>query len=323
MAERKKEKKKKIKNIALEQTELTPTTIGIFENRKKNSIGVFVLLTLFVLIVFFLPEISNLVNKYLNPDATIIPSGPNNPVEPIKPPEEGENKNNEFYELNETLSISREDITLSDFVVDKENNTLAYSLTNSSNNYQDMEALNYYLEIYNENRTLLERVKVASMTSLASGAFRNVIKNISATSADTIFYLTLVKKTTMDYPQFNLSNITVDGIGTLVCTRDNEKVTYKFRSGELSELTNEISYLSDATNYAETLAANKLLVNNYNNSTGIVSNLIENASGHNIMTNVDLERSARTYIFNADTFTKGTEPKVVKFEMEAQNFICE
>jgi len=280
------------------------------------------LLALFILIVFFLPEISNLANKYLNPDAIIMPNGPNTNIETPKPPEGEENKNNEFYELSDSLSITRDDIMLSEFLVNKETKTISYSLTNNGKTYQNMESLNYYLEIYNENRTLLERVKVASMLSLASGAFRSQTKNISELSANTSFYLTLVKKTTMDYPNFNLTNNTVDGIGIMVCTRDNEKVTYKFRSSELSEVTSEITYINDFPTYQDTLTANKLLVGDYNNASGIVANLVESESGHNIMTNVDLERAQRQYIFNADTFTRGIEPKVVKFEMEAQGFSC-
>ena len=42
-------KKKKYKNIKLEQSELTPTAIGIFESKKKSAIGTIVILGIFIL----------------------------------------------------------------------------------------------------------------------------------------------------------------------------------------------------------------------------------------------------------------------------------
>ena len=54
--------RKKYKNFKVEQEELKPITIGVFESRKKTSLSIFVILTLFVLFVIFLPEISEKVN---------------------------------------------------------------------------------------------------------------------------------------------------------------------------------------------------------------------------------------------------------------------
>ena len=75
-------KKKRYKNIKLEQNELTPTAIGMFENRRKSSIGTVIILGIFILAVIFLPDISEYVNKYLN--KTI--GTPTNPVNPGNKP---------------------------------------------------------------------------------------------------------------------------------------------------------------------------------------------------------------------------------------------
>ena len=55
--------KKKYKNFKVEGEELKPITIGAFESRKRTSMGIFIILTIFVLVVIFLPEISEKVNE--------------------------------------------------------------------------------------------------------------------------------------------------------------------------------------------------------------------------------------------------------------------
>ena len=57
--------KKRYKNIKIEQEELKPIAIGEFESRRKTSIGIFIILTIFVLVVIFLPQISSIINEYL------------------------------------------------------------------------------------------------------------------------------------------------------------------------------------------------------------------------------------------------------------------
>ena len=84
--------KKKYKNVKIEQEELKPIAIGAFESRKKTSLGIFVILTLFVLAVIFLPQISEFIDEYLNPTPST-PVTPNNPTpeEPAEPDEPSEN----------------------------------------------------------------------------------------------------------------------------------------------------------------------------------------------------------------------------------------
>lgn len=313
-------KKKRIKNFKLEQEELQPLTIGVFESRKKSSIGTVVILLLFVLFIVFLPQISDIVNSYLNPEVpSVNPSNPVNPVEPGDNPDPGAEE--DFYEYTTDLKITNDDITVSNFIVDTTNNTLSYTITNNGDS-QDIEALNYYIEIYNSDRTLIERVKLASELNLLSGAYRSITKNISSDAATTVGYIVLIKKTIVEYPEVNL-NISGDGSSSLVCTINHEKVTYKFKESKLKELISEVTYKIEDVNYETILEEHKILVNNYNSKTGAVSTMFEYEGGYNITTSVNLSEASRLYVFNADSFSLDTEPKVVKFEMEAQGFKCE
>lgn len=314
--------RKKIKNMKLEQEELKPITVGVFESRKRSSIGTFLILTIFVLVIIFLPQISDIVNEYLDSKigTSLSPTGPTTPTEPEEP-DDYPIENDELYEFSDNLKISKDNITVDTFFVDTTNYTINYVITNNGS-AQNIEDLNYYLEIYNSEKTLLERVKLASDLSLAGGAFRNVAKNIKETSANEIGYISLVKKTAEEYPELDSSTFT-DGTGSIVCTRSHEKVTYKFQNSKLKEVISEISYQVTDLDYETNYANQKVLVNTYNNKTGIVSTMFEYEAGYNITTSVILSEASRTYIFNADTFKLDTEPKVVSFEMEAQNFDCE
>jgi len=108
-----------------------------------------------------------------------------------------------------------------------------------------------------------------------------------------------------------------------VCSNNHEKVTYKFNEEKLKEVTHEASYLTTDANYLTLYEANKVKANNYNSKLGVASTFFEYESGYNITTTVTLDEVSRMYIFNADSFKLDTEPKVVKFEMEAQGFKCE
>lgn len=313
-------KKKRYKNIKLEQNELTPTAIGMFENRRKSSIGTVIILGIFILAVIFLPDISEYVNKYLN--KTIgTPTNPVNPGNKPNKPIPPDNDDN-FTAFVDNLKVTNNDITVSNFIIDTTNSTISYDITNNLSSSEDIETLNYYLEIYNKEQTMIERVKLANSGVLNSGAFANFKRNISNESAATIGFISIIKKTTNDYPLVEL-NTSEDGNATLVCSNTHEKVTYKFQSEELKEVTSEVSYLNTDTNYQELYTSNKLQSSNYNSKLGVASTFFEYESGYNINTTINLNETERMYIFNADSFKLNTEPKVVKFEMEAQGFKCE
>ena len=312
-------KNKRYKNIKLEQNELTPTAIGIFESRRKSSIGTVLILGIFILAVIFLPDISEYVNKYINqtPGTTPKPTTPNN--KPNTPPKDNDDN---FTAFVDNLKITNDDITISNFVIDEVNLTISYDVTNNLNNSENMEALNYYLEIYNTEQTLIERVKLANEITLSNGAFTTFKRNITTESATTIGFIAIIKKTINDYPLVELTN-NEGGIGSMVCSNAHEKVTYKFNEEKLKEVTHEASYLNTETNYQALYEANKLKANNYNSKLGIASTFFEHENGYNITTIVNLNEIDRIYIFNADSFKLDTAPKVVKFEMEAQGFKCE
>lgn len=321
-----KEKKKKIKvrNMKLEQNELQATTIGMFENRKKSSVGVVILVMFFVLFVFYLPEITDKVQEYLIPNTPVVkPNNPSKPSVTPNPGDEGDNYDDVVYPLTPELKIERDDIIVSNFILNVENKTLDFTITNNSKNAQKMEELNYYLELYNADQTLLERIKITGDTTLISGSFSSLKKSVNELSATTLTSFSLVKKKISDYPVFNL-NADGDGFGVIVCKNNHEQVTYRFNDNALKGMVSEVSYAPTDLDYESILPDYKGKSLVYNNKDGVVSMFQDyEGVGFKATTDVDLSRTERLYVYNADSFNLDTAPNVVKFEMEAQGFLCE
>lgn len=311
------------KNVKLEQQELESTTIGEFENRKKTSFSIFVILSIFVLVIVFLPEISELADKYLHP-TTPMPNPPANikpPVNPTPNDNDKENYGNTFYNLASDLVITRDDIVVSNLSVDAINKKLNFTVLNNTKGSIILNDLNYYLELYNSEKTLLERIKITGLENVANNFSINFEKPITQLTTDSVALLTLIKRETNEYPSV-IINSNEEGNGSLVCTSDYETITYKFTNDALKELSSEIKHTTNEERYYVDYQENKNASINYNTKTGITSSFIEYNEGYTISSSVNLNEANRLYIFNADSFSLNTEPKVVKFEMEAQGFKC-
>lgn len=315
--------KVRIRNMKLEQNELSSTTIGAFENRKKSSVGAFVLVGFFILVVVFLPDISDMIHNYVNKPVTVEPK----PVNPTPTPAPGPDEPKEddtVYNLTSDLKIEREEVLLNEFVLDKDNAILSFNVINNSGEYQVIEKLNYYLELYNDSQTLLGRIKLTGEQNLAGGAFVQYKKNIEPDVAAKLAAFTLVKKTVEEYPVFNIAN-NGDGEAILTCksVAGSEEVSYTFKNEELTAVRSEITFTGENLEGTEEYRANKLLSETYHKKDGVLSLLMPYEGGYKITTEITSNLAKRFYVFNADSFAFKTSPRVVKFEMEAQGFKCE
>lgn len=83
----------KKKQIVINEEELTPTTLAVVEDKKKVSIlgifWLFLIFAIFIVGVIYLPEISQYINNYFNPDV-------------VTPDTPSDNKNNTTDDDNKT-----------------------------------------------------------------------------------------------------------------------------------------------------------------------------------------------------------------------------
>lgn len=308
---------KKNKIIELENYELKPQVIGhVFQ--KKNNIGrVIFIFIAFLLVIYYINDISVFINNLLG----------RNTAETIKNPNKGntDNKNeNPNVEGNEivynvmsaSLVINVEGLVLNNFK--NINNVLTFDVSNDTNANINLSNRKYYLETYTENKTLLERFKVDfnSINASAKMSFSfNILKDFN--------YIVLVEKTTNDYPVLELPISNETGYGTITCRKGIETLVYNFTSEGLKEIRHTISDSNtDSDNYSASYIAYQNKTNNYNNIPGITATFNGSSNGYTAIITVDLANTNLANLNEKYYYGYKEEAKVVSFEMKIYGFNC-
>ena len=147
----------KKKQIVINEEELTPTTLAVVEDKKKVSIlgifWLFLIFAIFIVGVIYLPEISQYINNYLNPDV-------------VTPDTPSDNKNNTIdddnkttikeYVISENPEIIFEKFKINNIVVYESN--ISFDIINTSNEILELANYNYFINLYNQNKKLLQRL---------------------------------------------------------------------------------------------------------------------------------------------------------------------
>lgn len=311
-------KKKKqvfdVKKVKINEEELSITKIGEITSGEQSPflvIGIFLVLLVFI---FFLPNLVNLIKG----ESTKTDYG--TPTEKEPEPEEPIEKEEPYYELSDTLKVSLEEtLVLNKFKI--ENSEIQFTITNNGENRFNFNRKNYFLELYTEENTFLERIilKKVTIPKEESVTFNYTISEVTATNTKKIRF---VEKEIADYPNIELTKNDA-GEELLVCTRDFETLTYKFQTGKLQTITDVVNNTNkEDASYNEKLEEWKNKVATYNNIGGISSTWIDTGNGFFVNTVLDLEKVKLENIDNENYYAYETEAKIVKFEMEARGFTC-
>ena len=137
----------KKKKIVITYQELTPTTLAIKKDKKKVSIfGIFWLIVIFAIFiggVIYLPEISQYINDYLNPEITT----PNTPSDDKTDDNSGDNNSNEIKEYDITTNP---EIVMDNFKINNikvENGKIVFDITNTGTDLLDFSQYKYFINL--------------------------------------------------------------------------------------------------------------------------------------------------------------------------------
>ncbi len=289
--------------VRIEDVELKPQTIG-YSYKKKSNIGrVLLIFVAFILVVYYINDISVYINKLLG--KTSAPS-----IEDLAGDDDTEKNNNNsnnnsnkketvFYEINSDLSINIDNINFSNFSID--NKVINFSVSSNSDK-------KIYLETYSEEKMLLERFLI----DVTSGE-----KSI-ATSKE-FKYITLEEKNSSDYPSYALGN---DGNGSITCQKDNEKLVYKFVNNELDNINHTSTISSSDDNYYSLFSDYQSKINSYNSMDGITASITNDNTSFTYIISIDLKNANLENVKNVYYYGYKEVPKVVKFEMVSRGFTC-
>lgn len=288
--------------------------------------GLFGTIFFFVLLIAFalgLPYISDYVKTLMgtNQEEQIIEE----PQEE-KPAAEGEVKEAEdvlYYEIDPNTTFSVEDLSLSNFSKEfSDDYYLLFMVGNKKlTSYKFDE--NYYLELLTQDKTLIERVKIASLTTLDGNGNMQLKLPISENAYNNATLMTVSKKTSNDYPDITLQGKS-DEYATLVCKNNTREITYYFNEDSLEKISDVYEYLnSDENTFRDKLKEETTQAASLNNVDGITSSIVDTTSSFTVNTQIDLTKADLSKVKSLYYYKKGTLPKVVKFEMEAMRYTCQ
>lgn len=306
----------KNKKVVIIDEELTPTTLAIKADSKKSSIfGIIWLIIIFAIFiggVIFLPDIALYVNNYLNPEPTTTTT--KKPVEGNKP-DETEKEEITEYNLSENPKIETDEFILENIKISDSKITL--EVLNNTDKILELNNLNYFLNLYDGSKKLLQRIYLnegiigASVRETLSFDLKNI--NVSI--------LTITKITKEEYPVYNVKENS-DGAFILECSKGFESVLYYLENNKVYAITDTFEVPSDDENYALLYSNYQALATTYNNIGGVSSSVVVENNIMNFRTNINLNTFSIGAINNKIIYAKDTDAKIIKFELEASNFTC-
>ncbi len=315
-------KRNKKEQIVINNEELQATTLGYLEDEKKGPFGLIFLFLIFIVFAFFLPEITNYVNKLIGKNTTGI-------IEPtIDPTKKDDKDNNEeeakMYDITDSLTFDYTSIKFSEFKKYEDNNKyyISFRLDNNSDKMIDLSKSKYFIETYSEDKTLLER-HIFNYTKLNTKSYTTEIIELSYDEYNKANKIIISYKTLEDYPEVSL-NIDTNSEYVLSCSNSKNKLIYTFnKDSKLVRINDTVNYANDnSSNYANALINYRNQVANFNNIDGISSSLVEITTGFTVTTDVNVKTVNLNSVNNSNYYGTDAIPKEVKFEMESRGYSC-
>lgn len=305
----------KKKQIVISEEELVPTTLAVVQDKKKANvfgmIWIFIIFIIFIAGVIYLPEISAYINSYLNPDVVV----PNTPSKDNKKEDDTKDETSvKEYKIANDLEIIEESFKISNFNI--ENNTIKFKITNLTSEVLELKDAHYFVNLYSDNKKLLQRIYLQDIISPSSEA--DATYDLSDSSASII---SLVKISEEEYPS-HIVTVPEEGVATLTCTKNYEKVEYLLNNNKVyvTNLLYEVN-TTDA-NFNNLYNNYQALQTTYNNIEGVSSNITLENGLLSFKTIINLS-SVKSDTLNLKTiYPFGTDAKVIYFEMTASGYTC-
>ena len=311
-------KRKTKEPIVIDKTPLKATSLGNLETKENGPLVAILWVGLLIVCIISLPYVADFIQNYQNNQITDTPvKKPDNTSDNNTPNDTTEEQT--IYNLEDGLVITENKFNLSDFGVS--NNTLTFKITNVGGDVDYFKKHNYFVELFDNDKTLLQRIKFDGITI-------NKTRTITLDLDDTSFTkISFIKKDVKDYPNVVLK--TVNETPTLTCQNKDLKVIYTFSSDEINKLKTietNYSYASSNKDYEQMLSRYETYATSYNSLGGVKATLIPINTGFTFKVNIDLATipvaSYTSTFTDKYYYSLDTEAKIVAFELETSGFNC-
>jgi hypothetical protein len=305
----------KKKQIVISEEELVPTTLAVVQDKKKANvfgmIWIFIIFIIFIAGVIYLPEISAYINSYLNPEVVV----PSTPSKDNKKEDDTKDETSvKEYKIANDLEITEESFKISNFNI--ENNTIKFKITNLTNEVLELKDAHYFVNLYSDNKKLLQRIYLQDILSPSSET--DAAYDLSDSSAKVI---SLVKISEEEYPS-HIVTVPEEGVATLTCTKNYEKVEYLLNNNKVyvANLIYEVN--TTDVNFNNLYNNYQTLQTTYNNIEGVSSNITLENGLLNFKTIINLSSVKSDTLNLKSVYPFGTDAKVIYFEMTASGYTC-
>lgn len=295
-------------------------TIGTIIDRSKNGPAVaLIVIFLLIAVVIFLPYLNNIIDT-----EDIINYFTNNKVNTTNTIDP-EKKEQVYYSFNETLKLVENNITYDNFKLEKvnDNNYLVFNVYNANTSSYNLNEANIYFELYNLDKTLLQRIKVSSLIQIPYNQKETLKFLLKDNINESINTISLINYKKSDYPIVVL-NKNEDNISELVCTNENNTIKYQFEDDKLVKILDHFKYSStgDLENYSKLYLDYKEKSNKINEFEGMTSTIVESDNSFIFNASFDLTKAKIKLLNNQYYYEKGEVSKVISFELEASRYNC-
>lgn len=292
---------------------------------KKGSAGkpmVVVIVFLFIgAIILFLPTIINYFGDYnivdLIKNGEIINFFTNHDNYVNKPISSTLNKKEEPKEeavlLNSKATISKDNFTLTNFLLTKENITFDINATTTIN----FDEQNYYLLLTKNDNTLLTIKLTGTVTTKSKFTFdfNENLQDIVEVKGK----VKVIKEN--EYPSFIVSS-DESGLASLICSKGNYKIEYILNNNQLIKIKETYDYIDNGnqTEYLNEFERYTKLSIEINNSNA-TSTIAENYNGFIFTTDIDLS-TYNSQKINYNYYSLNTKTNRINYEMTAKGYDC-
>ena len=306
----------KKKQIVINDEELTPTTLAIVEDKKKASIfgifWLFVIFAIFIVGVIYLPEISQYINSYLNPDVVT----PDTPNKSDNNTTDDDNKTTiKEYVISENPEIIFEKFKINNIVV--EENNISFDITNTSNEILELANYNYFINLYDQSKKLLQRIMLRDEVVSPN----EKLKVTFSLTDSNVYSLTILNISKDNYPAF-VATADENNMATLTCTKNYEKVDYLLNNNKVYAINVLYEVGVEDANFNTLYGTYQAMQATYNSIEGVSSSLETINNVLSFRTIINLNTIGDEKISLKTFYPKDTDAKVMNFELTSIGYTC-
>ncbi len=306
----------KKKQIVINEEELTPTTLAVVEDKKKVSIlgifWLFLIFAIFIVGVIYLPEISQYINNYFNPDVVT----PDTPSDNKNNTTDDDNKTTiKEYVISENPEIIFEKFKINNIAVYESN--ISFDIINTSNEILELANYNYFINLYDQNKKLLQRLMLRDEVVSPN----ETLKVTFSLTDSNVYSLTIISISKDNYPAY-VATADENNMATLTCTKDYEKVDYLLNNNKVYAISLLYEVGVDDANFNTLYGTYQAMQVAYNSIEGVSSSIetINNVLSFRTIINLNTIGDEK---INLKTFyPKDTDAKVMNFELTSMGYTC-